>query len=134
MNKYIITLVIFITIFLSLGITFTVLKLNNDEYINTKRQSEPNYTNSNSQIYLGLTITFFILFALLSIVLFFILNKKTNTPINSPIFKKLMSYDTTPDVTPDSTNSNSTPYGISSNSRYMSEDRSRNFPEFPNLM
>jgi formate-dependent nitrite reductase membrane component NrfD len=103
---------------LILGIVFIVLKINNDEYINNQRKTEPNFTNNISDMYLGISITFFSLFFILLLIwLYSIFNKKIKElEYISPLFEPIMSYNTSSDASPTTT----TPLGISTSKNYMS--------------
>ena len=106
---------------LILGIVFIVLKINNDEYINNQRKTEPNFTNNISDMYLGISITFFSLFFILLLIwLYSIFNKKIKElEYISPLFEPIMSYNTSSDASP-TTTTTTTPLGISTSNNYMS--------------
>jgi len=110
-----------IFIALILGIVFIVLKINNDEYINNQRKTEPNFTNNISDMYLGISITFFSLFFILLLIwLYSIFNKKIKElEYISPLFEPIMSYNTSSDASP-TTTTTTTPLGISTSKNYMS--------------
>ena len=102
MHKYIILLSL---LFLSLGITFAVLKAQNDEDVKLNPNA-PNY----STLYTWLIILSFILF-LSTLFAIYILNKNNyRTPNNSPLLKRklISSYDTPDDEKSDDT----TPQGM----------------------
>lgn len=89
-----------------LGITFTVLKSNNDANIETKKVS-----NNYSNIYLALSIIFYICFAIgcLGLIIFYIYSNNNNS--KTQIYKPLMGYDTSSNEA--SPKEQSTPLGLS---------------------
>ena len=100
MHKYIILLSL---LSLSLGITFAVLKAQNDKDIKLNPNT-PNY----STVYTWLSIISFILF-LSTLFAIYILNKNNyRTPNNSPSRRPILSYYT-PD---DSISDDTTPQGM----------------------
>ena len=107
-----------ISIFFALifGIVFIALKINNDDYINNQRKTEPNFTNNISDIYLGLSITFFSLFVILLLIwLYSIFNKNIKElEYISPLFRPIMNYNTSSDASANTTPE--TPFGISTSS------------------
>ena len=107
-----------ISIFLALifGIVFIARKINNDDYINNQRKTEPNFTNNISDIYLGLSITFFSLFVILLLIwLYSIFNKNIKElEYISPLFRPIMNYNTSSDASANTTPE--TPFGISTSS------------------
>ena len=117
---------------LILGITFAVLKSKNDEYVENERKSNPDFSNSDSEKYNELMITFLVLFGVFSAFLLLIIfakkaEKKSTgltTPENYKRFKDplpLMS-PTTPD--------DSTPLGLSGGSNYLGEVRGSGIKQF----
>ena len=121
MHKYIILLSL---LFLSLGITFAVLKSQNDEDVKLNPNA-PNY----STLYTWLIILSFILF-LSTLFAIYILIKKNNyiTPESSPLLKRnLISY-----YTPDNENSdNITPEVLRVSSNINRSERLKNLNPFP---
>ena len=121
MHKYIILLSL---LFLSLGITFAVLKSQNDEDVKLNPNA-PNY----STLYTWLIILSFILF-LSTLFAIYILIKKNNyiTPKSPPLLKRnLISY-----YTPDNENSdNITPEVLRVSSNINRSERLKNLNPFP---
>jgi len=130
MNKLYIILLSFTLLFLVLGITFAILKSNNDEYL----KSNPEIKNNNSDTYLGLSITFFVLFlGCLLYFLFYFLFPKNKLDKKNENYKPIMSYNTPPrrestdkDITPQSDN---TPYQLRQNIKAIN----RKIDEFPSF-
>jgi hypothetical protein len=121
MELYIIILLAtFFTMLISLisGITFTVLKSKNDEYVETQRKTNPDFSNTYSETYFALMITFLVLFGLFAALLLSIifLKKEITTRLETtPKYKPLLPYDSSKETTPD----NSTPLGLSGGSNYL---------------
>ena len=97
-------------ILLGLGITFTVFKSKNDEYVETQRILNPNFSNTYSETCHALMITSFVLFvlftALLSSVIFFKEIKIRLSTQKNQNYEPLLKYNT-PDgpitpITPES--------------------------------
>jgi magnesium-transporting ATPase (P-type) len=107
-----------ISIFITLisGIVFIALKINNDDYINNQRKTEPNFTNNISDIYLGLSITFFSLFVILLLIWLYSNFNKNIKELEyiSPLFRPIMNYNTSSDASANTTPE--TPFGISTSS------------------
>jgi hypothetical protein len=125
-------LIVGIIVSLILGITFAVLKSKNDEYVENERKSNPDFSNTDSETYNALMITFLVLFGVFSAFLLLIIfakkaEKKSTgltTPENYKRFKDplpLMS-PTTPD--------DSTPLGLSGGSNYLGEVRGSGIKQF----
>ena len=115
-------------LFLVLGITFAILKSNNDEYL----KSNPDIKNNNSGTYLGLSITFFVFFliSLCFTVLLLISPKDKN--ILTPILEPLMNgfgYGTPPNEISD----DKTPTPLKLGKKILQEQREREskIPKFP---
>ena len=113
-HRFVIAITVFTVLSLALGIIFTVLKSNNDANIETKKVS-----NNYSNMYLALSIIFYICFAIgcLGLIIFYIY---TNNNSKTQIYKPLMSYDTSKEASPKKSNEASpkksneaTPIGIS---------------------
>jgi magnesium-transporting ATPase (P-type) len=128
-------LIVGIIVSLISGITFAVLKSKNDEYVETERKSNPDFSNTYSETYNALMITFFVLFVLFSAFLLSIIFVKKEitirlitTPKN---YKPLLpnKYDSSKETTP-STPDNSTPLGLSGGSNYLGEVRGSGIKQF----
>ena len=103
-------LIAFALISLISGIIFRVLKSINDEYVETQRILNPDFSNTYSETFYALMITSFILFGVFSMLLLIIYSSKKEIRIRlvtTPIYKKplLLSYNddtpnntTTPDI------------------------------------
>lgn len=132
MEKYTIILIslgISLLISLILVITFAVLKSKNDEYIETQRKSNSEYTNNYSETYFALMITFLVLFVFsaLSLIIFFakkVQNDRLKRPETPENYKPLLpnKYDSSLETTP-KTPDDSTPLGLSGGSNYLGEVR-----------
>ena len=125
MNKshIIILLSSFTFIFLVLGITFAILKSNNDEYL----KSNPEIKNNDSDTYFGLSITFFVLFLISLCFTVFIFISPKNVDISTPEYK-IFNYDTTGSESNDDDN---TPYSLKLPSKINKDlkERESKFPK-----
>jgi len=125
MERYIIILLatfFAMLISLILGITFTVLKSKNDEYVETQRKTKPDFSNTDSETYFALMITFLVLFGVFATLLLSIifLKKEITIRLSTPKkqnYKPLLpnKYDSSEETTPD----DSTPLGLSGGSNYL---------------
>jgi len=126
MELYIIILsVTFFVMLISLisGITFAVLKSKNDEYVETQRKTNPDFSNTDSETYFALMVTFLVLFGLFAALLLSVIFLKKEITIRletTPKYKPLLpnKYDSSKETTP-STPDNSTPLGLSGGSNYL---------------
>ena len=102
-------LIVFAIISLISGIFFRVLKSKNDEYVETQRILNPDFSNTYSETFYALMITSFILFgvSILSLIIFSSKKEIRIRLVTTPIYKKplLLSYNddtpnntTTPDI------------------------------------
>jgi flagellar basal body-associated protein FliL len=125
-EKYNTEIIIFLigVIFISLisGITFAVFKSKNDEYVETERKSNPDFSNTDSEKYNAWMITFFVLFVLFSAFLLLIIFRKDWVKSNRPQtpknnYEPLLpnKYDSSKETTPNDL----TPLGLSGGSNYL---------------
>ena len=102
-------LIAFALISLISGIIFRILKSINDEYVETQRILNPDFSNTYSETFYALMITSFILFgvSILSLIIFSSKKEIRIRLVTTPIYKKplLLSYNddtpnntTTPDI------------------------------------
>ena len=134
-SHIIILLSSFTFIFLVLGITFAILKSNNDEYL----KSNPEIKNNDSDTYFGLSITFFVLFLICLCFTVFIFISPKNVDISTPEYKRF-NYDTTDSES----NDDDTPYSLKlpskinkdlkeRESKFPKTDIFRKIPDFPDF-
>ena len=112
-NRFVSVTIVFAVLSLALGITFTVLKSNNDANIEAKKVS-----NNYSNMYLALSIIFYICFAIgcLGLIIFYIYS---NNNSKNQIYKPLMGYDTSSNEASPKKSNEATPLGLSTSKNYM---------------
>lgn len=112
-HRFVIAITVFTVLSLALGITFTVLKSNNDANIETNK-----VTNNYSNMYLALSIIFYICFAIgcLGLIIFYIYSKNNS---NTQIYEPLMGYDTSSNEASPKKSNEATPLGLSTSKNYM---------------
>jgi len=123
-----ILLLSFLAMLISLisGITFTVFKSKNDEYVETQRKTNPDFSDTYSETCFALMITFLVLFGLFATLLLSIIFLKKEITIRLATtpkkYEPLLPYgsnQTTPSTPDNLTPDNSTPLGLSGGSNYL---------------